>query len=88
MQIDSEGQEKLINKPYFTEANIKQDSDSTDIILFGDFWYYAFVESAGLVVTRNPYLYEANGQIGLFARKRFGGAVLQAEAFQMIASAS
>lgn len=88
MQIDSEGQEKLINKPFFTEANIKQDSDNTEIILIGDFWYYAFVESSGLVVTRNPYLYEANGQIGLFARKRFGGAVLQAEAFQMIASAA
>ena len=88
MQIDSEGQEKLINKPYYTEANVKQTSDFTDAILFGDFWYYAFVESSGLVVTRNPYLYEANGQVGLFARKRFGGAVLQAEAFQMISSAS
>ena len=87
MTIDSEGQEKLINKPYFTEANIKQTSDFTDVMIFGDFWYYAFVESQGLVVTRNPYIYEPNGQVGLFARKRFGGAVLQAEAFQIMKTA-
>jgi HK97 family phage major capsid protein len=49
--------------------------------LYGNFNYYAVAEREGLVVMRNPYLYQATGQVGLFARARFGGAVLQAEAF-------
>jgi predicted phage gp36 major capsid-like protein len=41
-----------------------------------------------MVVSRNPYLYQANGQIGLFAKVRQGGAVLQAEAFSVMLTAT
>ncbi len=42
--------------------------------------FYGVVERSGLSVSRNPYLYQANGQIGLFAKYRQGAAVLQSEA--------
>ena len=49
-------------------------------VLFGDFSMYAFAERQGVTLSRNPYLYQANGQIGLFVKQRFGGAVLQSAA--------
>ena len=39
---------------------------------------YAFAERNGLRIARNPYLYQANGQVGVFAQSRFGGAITQA----------
>jgi HK97 family phage major capsid protein len=42
--------------------------------------FYGIAEREGMTVSRNPYLYQANGQIGLFAKYRAGGAVLQSEA--------
>jgi predicted phage gp36 major capsid-like protein len=50
-------------------------------VLYGNFNYYGIIEKPGLLIQRNPYLYMANGQIGLFATMFRGGAVLQAEAF-------
>lgn len=42
--------------------------------------FYGIVERSGMTVSRNPYLYQASGQIGLFAKYRQGAAVLQSEA--------
>lgn len=42
--------------------------------------FYGIAEREGMTVSRNPYLYQASGQIGLFAKYRQGGAVLQSEA--------
>lgn len=50
-------------------------------VLYGNYNYYGIAEKPGLLIQRNPYLYMANGQIGLFATMYRGGAVLQAEAF-------
>lgn len=50
-------------------------------VLFGNPAYYAVVEREGLIIQRNPFLYQANGQVGFFAKFRIGGAVLQSEAF-------
>ena len=50
-------------------------------LLFGNFNLYGVVEKPGMLVQRNPYLYMANGQVGLFANIFRGGAVLQSEAF-------
>ena len=54
---------------------------SAKCIVFGNFSYYAVVEKPGMVVQRNPYLYMATGQIGIFASIFRGGGVLQSEAF-------
>lgn len=50
-------------------------------VLYGNYNYYGIAEKPGLLIQRNPYLYMANGQIGLFATMYRGGSVLQAEAF-------
>lgn len=50
-------------------------------IIFGNFNEYAFVENATIEVVRNPYLYMANNQTGIFVNVRWGGDVLQPEAF-------
>ena len=53
-------------------------------VIFGDFSMYAFAEREGVTLSRNPYLYQANGQVGLFVKQRFGGAVLQTLAFKYL----
>jgi len=64
-----------------SSANAAQTSGLKPIV-FGNWNFYALVERHGLIISRNPYLYQGNGQIGLFSKIRMGGAVLQAEAFQ------
>lgn len=70
-------------KPVYVSDNMgAYTTTANKSLCFGNWDYYALVERQGMTVTRNPYLYEASGQIGIFSRVRFGGAVLQAEAFQ------
>ena len=59
-------------------------STSGKAVLFGDFSMYAFGERQGLTLSRNPYVYQANGQIGLFVKQRFGCAVLQSAALKYL----
>jgi HK97 family phage major capsid protein len=54
---------------------------SAKCIIFGNFNFYGVVEKPGMIVQRNPYLYMANGQVGIFASIFRGGGVLQSEAF-------
>lgn len=51
---------------------------SGKIITWFNYSAYAFAERNGLRIARNPYLYQANGQVGVFAQARFGGAITQA----------
>ena len=60
---------------------------SAKCVVFGNFSYYAVVEKPGMVVQRNPYLYMATGQIGIFASIFRGGGVLQGEAFYYLTNA-
>lgn len=70
-------------KPVFVDDNMgSYTTTAHKSLAFGNWDYYALVQRQGMTVTRNPYLYEASGQIGIFSRVRWGGAVLQAEAFQ------
>ncbi len=55
--------------------------------LFGNFNYFGVIERPGMMVQRNPYLYMANGQVGIFANIYRGFGVLQAEAFYTMAQA-
>jgi len=73
----------LWGRPAYPSAYMEAYSTTAKKSLaVGDWNFYGMAERAGLVVSRNPYLYQANGQIGLFFHKRWGGAVLQAAAFQ------
>ena len=73
---------QLLGRPVFNEANMTSSlATGNQVICIGDFSKYALVERAGLVVSRNPYLYEGNGQVGIFAHIRQGGAPMVYEAF-------
>ncbi len=61
---------------------------SAKCIVFGNFNYYGVVEKPGMLVQRNPYLYMATGQIGIFASIFRGGGVLQSEAFYYLTNHS
>jgi HK97 family phage major capsid protein len=78
---------QLWSKPVRTSSKIAAHTSGLKSIVFGDFSYYMIAENKSLRVTRNPYLYQANGQVGFFWNQRVGGAVLQAEAFQYMTAA-
>jgi HK97 family phage major capsid protein len=61
---------------------------SSKCIVFGNMNYYGVVEKPGMVVQRNPYLYMATGQVGIFASIYRGGGVLQSEAFYYLTNHS
>lgn len=65
--------------PVFLTDELPAMASSTKSIILFNPDCYAISEREGLSVVRNPYLYNATGQIGLFARARMGGAALQTE---------
>jgi HK97 family phage major capsid protein len=73
--------ESLYGKNVAITDNIAALGTGNKPIIFGNMLYYAFVENMGLEISRNPYLYQANYQTGIFTTVRWGGDVTQAEAF-------
>lgn len=69
-------------KPYYLSDSVAAIATGAKTIMFGNWAFYALVQRRGLTLSRNPYLYQANGQIGLFCSVRMGGAVMQSEAFK------
>jgi HK97 family phage major capsid protein len=53
--------------------------------VFGNFNYFGVVEKPGMLVQRNPYLYMASGQVGIFANIFRAYDVLQSEAIYKMA---
>ena len=78
---------ELYGKPVYTTGHILSMAAGRDVVLVGNWEFYGLVERNEMVVSRNPYLYQGNGQVGFFVHIRFGGAVLQAEAFQYATNA-
>lgn len=74
----------FLGYPGFVAPDMDAIGASAKSVIFGDFSMYAFAERQGLTVSRNPYLYQANGQVGIFVSQRFGGAVLQTLAFKYL----
>lgn len=75
-------QMSLWNRPVFMSDSAPAMTTGLKSIIVGNWNYYGLVERKGMTISRNPYLYQANGQVGLFASYRMGGAVLQSEAFK------
>ena len=48
---------------------------------------FIFIERAGMVMQRNPYLLQATGQVALFSTMRFGATTTVAEATQLLTQA-
>jgi HK97 family phage major capsid protein len=77
--------DSLMGHRVFNSASMDEIGASKKTILFGNWEYYALVERQGMIIQRNPYLYQANGQVGIFATVRTGGKVMQSEAFKHLA---
>jgi len=71
----------LLNKPVYNASDMPTIAAGEKVILLGDWSYYMIAERADLEIVRNPWLYQANGQVGFFAHFRVGAAVGQAGAF-------
>jgi HK97 family phage major capsid protein len=71
----------LFNQPVYISDDMDAIAATKKPIIFGNFNYFGLIERPGMVVQRNPYLYMASGQIGIFATIFRGFNVLQSEAF-------
>ena len=71
----------LYGKPFYVQDDIDAIGASVCVLMFGNPWYYALVEREGLAIKRNPYLYQASGQVGFFSTYRQGGTVTVEEAW-------
>jgi len=71
----------LLNRPVFNDDSIDTIASAKCVIMVGDPEYYALVERRGLRMRRNPYLHMQSGQVGFYWDIRWGGAVLQEEAW-------
>jgi HK97 family phage major capsid protein len=74
--------------PAYVSDDMDENTTGLTPVIFANFNYFGVVETPGMVVQRNPYLYMANGQVGIFANIRRGYAVLQAEAIRKYNSVS
>jgi len=73
--------DRLLGYPIVINDDVSPyTTNAAKIMFFGNWNYYGVVEKPGMIVQRNPYLYMANGQIGLFASIFRGGSTLQQEA--------
>lgn len=70
----------LFNKPAFISDDLDAIAASKKPIFYGNWNMFGVIEKPGMMVQRNPYLYMANGQIGIFASIFRGFGVLQSEA--------
>jgi HK97 family phage major capsid protein len=71
--------------PFYVDDDIQSYTATSGVVLyFGNMNYYGVVEKPGMVIQRNPYLYMANGQVGIFASIYRGAGVLQSEAIYSV----
>lgn len=71
--------------PVYVSDDMPAQTSGLYAVVFGNWRYFGVVETPGIVVQRNPYLYMANGQVGIFASIRRGYDVLQSEAIRKYA---
>ena len=71
--------------PAYVSDDMPAMTSGLESVLFGNFGYFAVVEKPGMMVQRNPYLYMANGIVGIFASIYRAYDVLQSEAIYVMA---
>lgn len=77
------GDVRLLGKPVYTQDDISTNASGVGFIAFGSPFYYTLVERRGISVVRNPYLYQATGEIGFFTSFRQSGKVTVEEAWNI-----
>lgn len=73
--------------PAYVSDDMQAMTTGLKSVVFGNWRYFGVVEQPGMVVQRNPYLYMASGQVGIFAHIRRGYSIIQAEAIRSYAQA-
>lgn len=75
----------FLGMPAYVSDDMEAIATGKKSVVYGNFNFYAVAEREGLSVLRDPYTYRAaSGQIGLIAKARIGGSILQAEAFKYL----
>ena len=71
--------------PWYVSDDVQSyTATSGTVLYFGNLSYLALVEKPGMTVQRNPYLFMANGQVGIYANIFRGFGVLQSEAIYSV----
>lgn len=73
--------------PVYVSDDMAAMTTGLKSVIFANFQYFAVAEKPGIMVQRNPYLYMASGQIGIFASFFRGYDVLQTEAVRVYSQA-
>lgn len=74
----------LFGMPSHISDDMEALAATKKAVLFGNWNFLGVAEKPGMLVQRNPYLYMATGQVGIFANIFRGYGVLQAEAFKTL----
>lgn len=75
----------ILERPYIEAVDMPNVASGTTPIAFGDFRRgYMIIDRLNVAVTRDPYSQAANGLMKFVGRKRVGGQVVLAEAFQKL----
>jgi HK97 family phage major capsid protein len=75
------GAENIWGIPVYQSSVLNAIAITNKPILVCDPSQYIILENGGLRVSRNPWLYQANGQVGIFSSFRVGGNAPITEAF-------
>lgn len=73
--------------PAYVSDDMQAMTAGLKSVVFGNWNYFGVIEKPGMMVQRNPYLYMANGQVGIFASIFRGYDTLQTEAIRSYAQA-
>ncbi len=77
----------IFGQPVYVSDDMAAMTTTLKSVLFANFQYFAVLERPGMLVQRNPYLYMANGKIGIFANIYRAFDNLQTEAVYTMAQA-
>lgn len=69
--------------PAYVSDDMAAMTTGLESVVFGNFQYVAVLEKPGIMIQRNPYLYMASGQVGIFASFFRAFDVLQTEAVRV-----
>jgi len=71
-----DGKVTFLGRPSYTQDDIPVKSAGVCFIMFGDPYYYALVEGAGLAIRRNPWDRQYKGEVSFYCSFRQSGKVL------------
>jgi HK97 family phage major capsid protein len=81
----NQGAPDFFGYPWYISDDVQSYTATSGVVMyFGNLNYLGVVEKPGMMIQRNPYLYMATGQIGIFCNIFRGSGVLQSEAIYSV----